>query len=269
MRKSAEILAGSIQRYLYISSVSVYKNLDTSYIDENSRLQDIDDEAVTAAESIDKSESPTALSFGESYGGLKARCEDIVENIFPRQSLIIRAGLVVGPYDYTNRFVYWPKKFQTCREFLLPKNDLSPICFIDARDVADWAITMLEDGQSGIFNATGMQHDLSFEKLIEECKAISGNKLVPIRINEEFISNRDIKLWEELPLLLPKAARGFALIDDKKAVENGLRYRPLKATISDALSWSNVYSPKYKITVGLGENQEQELINEWKALSNK
>ena len=264
---SAEILKGQAQQYVYISSVSAYKDLDKSTIDETSLLVEIDDESLHKAESIDKNDSPTAMSFGESYGGLKSKCEDIVRNIFYNQSLIVRAGLVVGPYDYTNRFIYWPQRFQEGGECIIPSNSISPICFIDARDITEWVITMVEKRQSGTFNTTGMRHGLSFDELLNSCRDIFASNLELIEINSDFIEENGIRLWEELPLLLPTPAQGFARIDDKKAVEHGLTYRPLKTTIHDTLHWSNSLTPVYKIKVGMDNSRERELVNKWKNLN--
>ena len=42
-----------------------------------------------------------------NYGALKALCEAEVEGVFGERALIVRPGLIVGPYDPTGRFTYW------------------------------------------------------------------------------------------------------------------------------------------------------------------
>jgi len=40
----------------------------------------------------------------ETYGALKAMCEDRVLAAFGERATIVRPGLVVGPFDPTDRF---------------------------------------------------------------------------------------------------------------------------------------------------------------------
>ena len=73
--------------------------------DEKSPLGKMPDEAV---ETIDEN----------TYGPLKALCEQAAERALPGRTTIIRPGLIVGPDDNTDRFTWWPARacpFSACR----------------------------------------------------------------------------------------------------------------------------------------------------------
>ncbi len=93
VRASAEALAGC-GRYCFISSISVYGDFSVP-VDEESPLAtlgDLSSDEVT----------------NESYGPLKALCEQVVRESFEGRALVVRPGLIVGPHDPIGRFTYWP-----------------------------------------------------------------------------------------------------------------------------------------------------------------
>jgi 2'-hydroxyisoflavone reductase len=92
---------------------------------------------------------------GATYGALKALCEQAVIEEYPDASLIIRPGLIVGPYDPPDRFTYWPVRVDRGGEVLAPGTPENLVQIVDARDLAEWTIAMVEEGTTGIYNATG------------------------------------------------------------------------------------------------------------------
>src|SRR5437660_9109027 len=95
------------------------------------------------------------------YGPLKALSEAEAQKWFPNKTLIIRPGLIVGPRDETDRFTYWPVRVDRGGEVLAPGDPSDPVQFIDARDLAEWTIRMAENGETGIYNATGPRTKLT------------------------------------------------------------------------------------------------------------
>src|ERR1700726_316357 len=94
VRASAEALRNSVKHYTFISSISVFAQFDKTGIDENATIATLEDETVEEVTN-------------ETYGALKALCEQVVEQVLPGRALIIRPGLLVGPDDPTDRFTYW------------------------------------------------------------------------------------------------------------------------------------------------------------------
>ena len=96
VRASAELLANSVDHYTFISSISALADFSQSDQDENAPVAKLKED--------DSSEQVTE----DSYGPLKALCEEAVEAAMPNRALVIRPGLIVGPHDPTDRFTYWP-----------------------------------------------------------------------------------------------------------------------------------------------------------------
>ena len=62
----------------------------------------------------------------ELYGPLKVACEQEVERAFPGRALILRPGIVAGPYDPTNRFTWWVERLARGGEVLAPGHRARP-----------------------------------------------------------------------------------------------------------------------------------------------
>ena len=107
VRASAEILSHSVDAYVFISSQSVYVDVSVPGVDESAPVKLLTSEQLNQANAIDSSGQASAATYGAMYGGLKALCEQSVEEVLPNRVLIIRPGLIVGPHDYTDRFTYW------------------------------------------------------------------------------------------------------------------------------------------------------------------
>ncbi len=245
---SSKILAKATRHYIFISSISVYNDLNQLDIDENSPLARLDD---THDETIR----------GKNYGPLKAGCEKVIQSYFPENSLIIRPGLIVGPYDPTDRFTYWVKRIADGGKVLLPNSPKQKLQFIDVRDLAQWIVKMIEEGAVGIYNATGPKEDLCFEQFINECSRFAKKKVEFIWADENFLIDHHLDNWEKLPLWLSSKSNmvGLFSINCQKAQDKGLSYRPLAQTIFDTLRWFDRINRKLR--VGLSPEEEAIITN--------
>ncbi|HSM25888.1 MAG TPA: NAD-dependent epimerase/dehydratase family protein, partial [Anaerolineaceae bacterium] len=154
---TAQALKDSVGSYVFISSISVYGEPPT--------VPTIDEKTQVAQLTSDNLEEYSK----DSYGNRKALCEQVIENELPGRTLNIRPGLIVGPYDPTDRFTYWPARLQRGGTVLSPGNPDAPVQIIDVRDLAEWTIQMIEDKQVGVFNATGPEIPLSLREVLETC----------------------------------------------------------------------------------------------------
>src|SRR5207245_11430818 len=136
VRYPAQTLSGKVERYVFISTISVYSDLSTPP-DENSALQKYD-----GPDPYEETLDAMKASGYKTYGPLKALSEKEAEKWFPGKALIIRPGLIVGPHVETDRFTYWPVRIDRDGEVLAPGNPNDPVQFIDARDLAEWTIRM-------------------------------------------------------------------------------------------------------------------------------
>lgn len=253
VKAAAEALADAVEQYVFISSISVY---DAPGGDENAPVATLTAEELEQANAVDLSGSVSAATFGPLYGGLKALCEAAAEEVLPGRVLNVRAGLIVGAHDYTDRFTYWVMRVARGGEVLAPGDPRRSVQFIDARDLADWLLDMVERRQSGVFNATG--HPLTMSDLLETCRAESGSDARFTWVSEAFLLEQGVRPWTELPLWIP--GRGATAVDVRKAVSAGLRERPLRETVRDVLQTEE---RGRVLRAGLTAERERELLERW------
>lgn len=255
VRRSAELLARAVDHYTFISSLSVYADTSHEGIDETAPVGTLADPAV---------EQIT----GETYGPLKALCEQTVEQALPGRALIIRPGLIVGPHDPTDRFTYWPHRVAQGGEVIAPGRPARPIQFIDVRDLAEWTIRMVEARQTGIYNADHPAQAMTMEQLLLTCRTVSGSEAVFTWASEEFLREHQVGEWMEMPLWVPEADPangGFFAFDCRKAIAAGLTLRPVQETVRTTLDWDATRPNDRAWQAGITREREAELLSAWHA----
>src|SRR3977135_2334317 len=171
VRDVGQILKGNVDRYVFISTISVYGDTSKANLDEMAPLA-----KYTGADAMKESRDSIIASKYHLYGPLKALSEQEAEEWFPKQALIIRPGLIVGPRDETDRFSYWPVRIDRGGEVLAPGDQTDPVEFIDGRDLAEWVIRMVERRETGIYNATGPAKALGVGAMLEGIKGDNKSK---------------------------------------------------------------------------------------------
>ena len=252
VRDSAGLLADSVESYIFISTISVYADPSKPGIDEQSPLGTMKDETI---EEIS----------GDTYGPLKVLCERAIDQEMNGRALHVRAGLLVGPYDQSDRFSYWPCRLAKGGEVLAPGNPLAPVQFIDVRDIAKWTIAAVMKGLSGPYNVTGPRQQMSMDHLLEACREASASNATLTWVSESFLSENNVAPFREMPLWVPSSERGLLQIDFSKAIQAGLNSRPLQDTVRDTLSWSKTRPTSYEWRAGLTARREDELLQLWHA----
>jgi 2'-hydroxyisoflavone reductase len=223
VRQSAELLRDAVRRYVFVSSVSVYADFAEPVTEQ------------TAVAELDDAETEEIM---EHYGALKAACERVVEEVYGERSARVRAGLIVGPYDPTDRFTYWPRRLALGGRVLAPGDPDAPVQFVDARDLARWLVRLALEGPGGVFNATGPAEPLTFVELLDRARAAIGSDAELVWLDDERVLAADVQPWSELPLWLPgDDYAGMARADISRAVDAGLAFRPLEETVADTLAW--------------------------------
>lgn len=228
---STAALADSAKRYLLISTVSVY-----------------DYDSATPERSIDESSPRLQLPTGadrdtmtpETYGALKALCEDVVFERFGDRALAMRCGLMVGPHDRSNRFTYWVTRTARGGRMLAPVGPESSLQLIDVRDVARFCVLALQRGISGPVNVTGVPGGVNLGNVLSAAVAVSGVRPEIVWLDRATIARTGLKPWEEIPLWDPddRFMEIFHSVRVDRALAAGLRLRPLQATVRDTLVWA-------------------------------
>lgn len=267
VRTSAESLAHSVERYVFISSLSAYADFSAFGMDENAPLSRLTSEQVEEANAIDSSGQTSAPTYGQMYGGLKALCEEAAEEVLPNRVLSIRPGLIVGPDDYTDRFTYWVVRIARGGEVSAPGRPDRYLQFIDVRDLADWTVSMIERRETGVYNANGTPHALTMAALLEECKAVSRSDAALTWMDDKFLLQEQVTPWSEMPLWMPEEEapnfKGFMFVNCEKAVAAGLSFRPLADTIKATLAWHETNRPHEELKAGIAPDKEQSLLRKW------
>jgi 2'-hydroxyisoflavone reductase len=223
VRQSAELLRDAVGRYVFVSSISAYGDFSEP-ITEETPVAELDD--------------PDTEEIAESYGALKAACERVVEGVYGDRSARVRAGLIVGPFDPTDRFTYWPRRIAAGGTVLAPGDASAPVQFVDARDLAAWLVQLALAGPGGVFNATGPAEPLTFAELLERMRAATGSGAEIAWTDDRLVLDAGVQPWTELPLWLPDDDyAGMARADISRAVDAGLAFRPLEETVLDTLAW--------------------------------
>jgi 2'-hydroxyisoflavone reductase len=254
---SARLLAERADHLVFVSSVSVYKDWPgVSAIDESFAVSTLKDPSVEEVN-------------GETYGALKALCEREVEAAFADRCAVVRPGLIVGPYDPTNRFTYWPDRVAHGGEVLAPGGPERLTQIIDARDLADWIVTLAEQRVSGVYNATGPNYPLTMGHALEVMREVSGNDARLTWVSDEFLERNEVGAWMELPLWIPeKEGPGVGDVNCGRALAARLIFRPLEETVRDTLAWRAALPVDAVWPAGLKPERERELLNLWRAEQN-
>jgi 2'-hydroxyisoflavone reductase len=254
VREAAAALAGNAGQYVFISSVSVYKDGDAADTDESSPVATIAD---ATTEKVD----------GETYGALKALCEQAAETAMPGRTTNIRPGLIVGPGDFSDRWSYWPIRVAQGGEVLAPGKPDWTIQYIDVRDLAEWIVAMIETKTMGVFNALGPQKPTPMGVFLDTAKQVSGSDATFVWADLAFMAEHKVAPWSDMPAWLPPGpgADRPPIASNARAMQNGLRFRPLEATIADTLAWHKKRDPKRPLRAGIKREREKEVLAAWHA----
>jgi len=227
VKASAELLGPNVNQYLFISTISVYKDMSTPNFDETAALSGLADPTV---EEMGK-------DFG-NYGGGKAMCEKAAQDAMPGRVTILRPGFMVGARDTSGRFLYWPVRASLEGAMIVPGAAADPIQIIDVRDVADWIVHCLEQTVLGVYNVTGPAQSLSMKSMVESVRSGTSSKVEFVWIANDFLDAHGVPDGQ-FPLYAPPSGRtaGLHRCNFSRALARGLTFRPLADTAKASLDW--------------------------------
>jgi len=258
VRASVEALADGVGHYVFISSISVYAE------DQKSRLVETD----AVGPWPDGAEE---VLTGETYGPMKARCERVLEETMPGSVAAVRAGMIFGRHDVTDRSPYWPRRMAEGGEVLAPGRPGRPIQLIDVRDIAAWIVRLAERRIAGTFNATGPEPPLTMGRFLAVCAEAARSDARLTWVDQDFLAAAGVQAFNELPLWVPESYHRFQDVDVSKAMAAGLTYRPLRQTIDDVLAEARPrpagpieVRPGITMPPSLARAREAELLEQWR-----
>lgn len=239
-----------VPRYAFVSTISVYADSRRPYQNEDAELKRLEDPS-------------TETVTGETYGGLKVLCEREVEKGYPDAHLILRPGIIVGPHDPTDRFTYWVRRMAGDGEVLAPDAKEQPVQWMDVRDLAHWTVSALERETTGTFNTVSPPDVHDFESMLSTCRSAARSSTRVVWAAEDFLLEREVRPFSDLPLWLPGDEANLFRIDPGRAQECGLEARSLAETAADTLAWDRDRAMP-ELGTGLSPQRERELIEAWR-----
>jgi len=242
VREAADVLEGSVGRYLFISSHAVYMR---SGVGPGS-----DEDTPLRPPVVD----PPVLD-EDTYGPSKVACEQEVRERFGQRATVVRPGKVVGPYDPSDTFAYWVRRAARGGRVAVPGDPRQPVQVVDCRDLARLVVRLLEDDRPGAFHAVGPKEPVTLGGLVETCARVAGSEveLVPVPLDA---------VPPFFPLVRPywpgqqrSAARARAA---------GMPSTPLESTVADVLAWDRERGEP-PLQSGIGAEEEQALLDRYGA----
>ncbi|HUP50345.1 MAG TPA: NAD-dependent epimerase/dehydratase family protein [Thermoanaerobaculia bacterium] len=257
VRDTAQLLNDKAGQYVFISTISVYRNHSIVGMEESAPVAVLDDPTV---------ETIT----GETYGGLKALAEEEARKAFGTRATIVRPGLIVGSGDNTDRFTYWPVRIARGGEVMAPGDPLNPVQIIDAHDLGAWVIRLVEQKTFGTLNAVGPAGGLTMSEMLGGIRAVVPGS-VPVTLTwvpAEFLEAQKVAPWSDMPVWIPAKGdyAGFGRASNARAIAAGLTFRPLADTVRATLEYHHSRSDerKAKLRAGIGAEREKEVLAAWR-----
>jgi 2'-hydroxyisoflavone reductase len=262
VRDAAEVLKGNVDRYVFISTISVYADTSKQAMDETAPLA-----KYNGGDAMKETSATMRANNFALYGPLKALSEAEAEKWFPGKTLIIRPGYIVGPGDESDRFTYWPVRVERGGEVLAPGTPADPVQIIDARDLAEWTIRLVEQGTTGAFNAVGPKSRLAMGHMLAELKKTTSSDARLTWVDSDFLASQ--KVVDFMPIWAPTNGPeiGYSTMNINKAISHGLTFRSLSDTTRATLEWFRKQTPERqsKMRAGLKADREAEVLAAWHA----
>jgi nucleoside-diphosphate-sugar epimerase len=225
---AARSLQGRAGRWVHISTVSVYEGWPHQPLTEESPLLECPADADGSFGYTGEDGSPT------QYGFQKAGGERAVAEAFGDAAVFLRPGVILGPGEYVGRLPWWLERAKRGGRIVAPAPAEQRIQPVDVRDVAAFALHQAAGSSRGGFNVTHPD-GVSFGGFLDECLKATGSAGAPVWVDPTVLAKHGVKQWTEIPLWRTHA--GVWAVDSQRAVDAGLRCRPIAETIRDTWGW--------------------------------
>jgi 2'-hydroxyisoflavone reductase len=236
-------------RYVFVSSLSAHRF--------DARAGAIEDDDVWEPPFPDTEEIGW-----ETYGPLKVACERALREARGDLATIVRPLFIVGPYDPTDRSTSWVRRGASGERFLAPAPPEQPLQWIDARDLAAFALLLCENDVAGTFGVATPPRRHTFGELLTTSAAAADVPLDVAWADEAFVEANGLVASEDggdpFPLVTPDEPNAH-LFDTSRAVAAGLTFRSIADTVGDTLAWDRERGLP-PLQAGLDPAREAELL---------
>ncbi|MCX5010448.1 NAD-dependent epimerase/dehydratase family protein [Streptomyces sp. NBC_00555] len=222
VRDSARLLRDRVGRYAYVSSRSVYAYPAPAGLDEQGPL-------------VEGSPDAESIAYAEDKRGGELAALDA----FGDRALLVRAGLILGPYENVGRLPWWLNRTARGGPVLAPGPRELPLQYIDVRDLARWTLDAAAAGHGGAYNMASPAGHATMGSLLDACAGTTGGRAELRWTDPDLIQQAGVQPWTELPIWIPagEAHDYMAGGDVSKALAAGLTCRPVEETVADTWAW--------------------------------
>ncbi|MEV7604552.1 NAD-dependent epimerase/dehydratase family protein [Paenarthrobacter sp. NPDC089322] len=252
-RAALEAQAAKAKHWTFVSSCSVYADHSVPGADESAEL----------LAPLPDGQAGTPETYGES----KSTIEQMTRELAGGKAHIVRAGLIGGPGDGTDRYGYWPARFAADPEpVLVPDIPNHATQIIDVRDLAAWVVRSAERGLTGTYNALG--DVVPFSEYIAESQRVAATTIEAVVADEKWLAEQGVDYWagpDSLPLWLPPGHEGFQARSNRAAKSQGMVLRPWQHTLRDTLAYERRLGLERERKAGLSRETERRLVALWRA----
>jgi 2'-hydroxyisoflavone reductase len=257
VRDSARALSGRVGRYVFISTISAYRDWPHVPVDEHSVLFDGDPDFDPGTRRWDP----------DAYGPLKVGCERAIAREFDGEVLTLRPTVILGPHEYVGRLPWWLSRMHRGGRVLAPGPPERTIQPVDVRDLARFTVELTARQASGVYNVAAPIGRDTWADLLSACIGATGGNAEVVWVEEGWLQQQGVLEWTEIPLwrTLPTA---WTMSADK-AHDAGLRCRALADTVADTWAWlcsgRRPIEHERAAEHGIEAQREEELLAQWDA----
>jgi nucleoside-diphosphate-sugar epimerase len=155
-------------------------------------------------------------------------------------ALLVRAGLILGPYENIGRLPWWLNRVARGGPVLAPGPRELPLQYVDVRDLAEWILGGVERGLGGAYNLVSPRGHTTMGGLLDACVQVTGGEGDLRWTDAEVILGAGVEPWGQLPVWVPGGSELHGALHGvgvARAVGAGLRCRPVLETVADTWSW--------------------------------
>ncbi len=252
VRATAQLLRDSADQYLFTSTRAVYSDYTHPTMDEDAPI---------GVPGVPEEE-------WSGYGPLKALAEGVVEEAFPDGTTIVRPPIITGPGDRTDRFTYWYVRIDRGGEVIAPGDPSDPVQYTDVRDLAEFYVHLLEEGTTGIFNPEAPAAPLSSAEFLYGVRAVTSSPVQFTWVDWSFLEEHGLRGGSEIPGWRPPEGDwlNYGRIDNRRALEAGITFRPLAVTARDTLEWWKEArgAAGEELGAGISAEEEAQVLEAWR-----
>ncbi|MFJ6724971.1 NAD-dependent epimerase/dehydratase family protein [Streptomyces sp. NPDC091281] len=228
----ARLLSPVAERYVYVSTVNVYRGWPGEPVTEDAVVLDGPPDADAGYGLLPAGPDGAAWHYGRQKAGAERA---VVAAFGEDRAVVLRPGVILGPGEYVGRLPWWLNRAARGGRMLAPGAPDRTVQPVDVRDVATFALDRGTAGGGGPYNCVAPAGRDTMSDFLTACVTATGGDAELIWAPDRLLLDHDVRQWTELPLW--RTEPGTWQVDATRARTAGLLCRPLAETVADTWAW--------------------------------